>query len=75
MDTFARCHAVLYKGYDDIRNPKSRRVHKLQLFRNLEDAIRFFDEKRKEGNAVQLFIEPPLVGGEFLSIDLGEDLT
>ena len=69
-ETYARCHAVLYKGYVD---GSKRRVQKLALFRDIGEALKFFQEKQSEGNAVQMFIEPPMLGGEFTSIGFGED--
>lgn len=71
LETYARCHAVLYKGYLD---GSKRRTTKLALFRDLAEAMRFYKAKHEEGSAIQLFIEPPMLGGEFTSIDLGENL-
>jgi hypothetical protein len=68
--TYARCHAVLYKGYAE---GSKKRTQQLALFRDLGEAARFFKEKQNEGSALQLFIEPPMLGGDFTSIDFGQD--
>lgn len=72
-NTFARCHVVLYKGYDEPRPEKGRRKTKMRLFRDLKDAVLFFKEQQEKGNAIELHIEPPMVGGEFTSVVFGED--
>lgn len=73
-DTYARCHAVLYIDYDEPRNGRrSRRIQKLALFRDLKEALEFFQRKIAENNAVQMFIEPPMLDGEFTTIKFGEN--
>lgn len=71
-ETFAHCHVVMYKAYDDSKH-KTKRTWHLKLFRNVKEALLFYQEKIRTKNEPMLFIEPPMLGGDFTSLDFGED--
>jgi hypothetical protein len=74
-ETYARCHAVLYMGYEEKADgTKWRRVKKLRLFRDLAEAMRFYNAALQNGDALNLFIEPPMLDGTFTTVSfLGND--
>jgi hypothetical protein len=69
-DTYARCHVVLYKSLEPTL---TRRVWHIAVFRSIKKAFSFYKKRIKNGDEPQLFIEPPMLGGGFTTIDLGED--
>jgi hypothetical protein len=73
-ETYARCHAVLYRDFEQhLPDKKFKRITKLQLFRDLKEALLFFQEKQATGDALQLFIEPPMLDGIFAGLDFGNE--
>lgn len=73
-ETYARCHAVLYYGYEQRADgTMGRRIKKLQLFRDLAEAMRFYKQAFQNGDAINLFIEPPMVDGKFTTLEFSEN--